>query len=327
MNSVILYILLSLSFVFSEESGCSSSNYFNEYVPKLIKRDRITSPEPHTYVNVNDLPNAFDWSSVNGTSYLTKNLNQHLPSYCGSCWAHGAMSALSDRIKIARKAKGPDVNLSIQYILNCGDAGSCHGGDHFAAYEFVHRVGKIPYDSCLPYEACSAESKEKACATDPSRYKCTAMNTCRTCNTFSENGGFCSAISDYPHATVDEYGRLPNNANKIKAEIFKRGPVACGVNAEAILKYTGGIMDVPYKGRMISHVISIVGWGYDETTKKQHWIVRNSWGEYWGEMGFFRVVLGSNQLGLEAECVWATPGKFTEHNKGCFEDGSNCKIE
>ena len=55
---------------------------------------------------------------------------QHIPHYCGSCWAHGAISSLMDRIKIAQKGKGTDINLSIQYILNCGaeSAGSCHGG-------------------------------------------------------------------------------------------------------------------------------------------------------------------------------------------------------
>lgn len=35
-------------------------------------------------------------------------------------WAHGALSALADRIKIARNAVGDDINLSIQYLLNCG---------------------------------------------------------------------------------------------------------------------------------------------------------------------------------------------------------------
>ena len=47
------------------------------------------------------------------------------------CWIHtGAMSALADRIKIARGGMGDDINLSIQYILNCGGgvAGSCWGG-------------------------------------------------------------------------------------------------------------------------------------------------------------------------------------------------------
>jgi len=48
------------------------------------------------------------------------------------------MSSLADRIKIARMTAGsegdifpgPDISLSIQFILNCGGevAGSCHGG-------------------------------------------------------------------------------------------------------------------------------------------------------------------------------------------------------
>lgn len=35
--------------------------------------------------------------------------------------------------------------------------------------------------------------------------------------------------------------------------------------------------------------------------------MRNSWGTHWGESGFFRVVRGINNIGIESECAWATP--------------------
>ena len=57
---------------------------------------------------VDDLPREQIWNNINGTNYLTNIRNQHVPQYCGSCWAHAAASALSDRIKILRKAAWPD---------------------------------------------------------------------------------------------------------------------------------------------------------------------------------------------------------------------------
>ena len=254
-------------------------------------------------------------------------LNQHIPQYCGSCWAHGALSAFADRIKIARRGRGPEINLSIQHILNCGTgvAGSCHGGSHTGVYDFIkNHGGFVPYDTCLVYEACSAESEEGLCKKGD--YRCNSINTCRTCSSFKAFGGFCSAISVFPNATVAEYGNL-DDAEAVKREIYARGPVACGVNANEIRDYTGGIVDLPNASREIDHIISIVGWGYDSRTDSQYWIARNSWGEYWGEMGFFRVRLGQNQLGMDNSCAWVTPGAFTVRNYPCAEDGHNCKSD
>lgn len=91
------------------------------------------------------------------------------------------------------------------------------------------------------------------------------------------------------------------------------------------MKYTGGIVkDTAFWHMGVNHIVSIVGWGKEEETGDDYWIVRNSWGQYWGEMGFFRILAGHNALGIEMEVAWATPGTFTVHNTACFEDGSNC---
>jgi hypothetical protein len=50
-------------------------------------------------------------------------------------------------------------------------------------------------------------------------YTCSAMNTCRTCSTFSENGGICRGLSIFPNATVAEYGSV-SGADAMKAEIY-----------------------------------------------------------------------------------------------------------
>lgn len=304
----------------------------NEYVPMIDADAHLRKPNSLRGAADPVLPQAFTWSNVDGVNYLTKNLNQHIPVYCGSCWAHGSISALADRIKIARLGRWPDINLSIQFLLNCKMGGSCNGGDHLATYKAIQEYGSIPFDDCMVYQACSADSTESACrvaSEDPggNPFTCAPRNVCRTCDTFTSRGGECVAIEQYPNATVADFGAVRGSADMMD-EIYKNGPIACGINAEDIVEYTGGIHDAPHKPKIINHIISVVGWGYQPQTETlaatQYWIIRNSWGSYWGEMGFMRLVLGDNQLGIEKTCAYATPGTWTEHNVPCYEDGSNC---
>jgi len=41
-------------------------------------------------------------------------------------------------------------------------------------------------------------------------------------------------------------------------------------------------------------------------------------------MGYMRLEMGKNLLGIEGEVAWATPGTFTVMNFPCYEDGKNC---
>lgn len=293
----------------------------NTEIIKLPFHNKNQSSYNYSSINNLNIPSQFSWTLVNNKSFLTKILNQHLPQYCGSCWAHGALSSLADRIKIMRNGKGVDINLSIQFILNCGQeiAGSCYGGSATGAYQLILERGYVPFDTCQPYLACSKDSKEGIC-----KYISSECNIgCQTCSTFSTFGGTCQYLSYFPNASIKAYGVI-SGLNKIRNEILNYGPIACSINADPILNYSGGIIDNPYSSKIQNHIVSIVGWGYDHKNGVSYWIIRNSWGEYWGEMGFFKLKLGENQLGIESECVWVIPKSWTEINYPCFENGKNC---
>ena len=254
------------------------------------KLENHHSPLPSTYVSTDDIPQAFSWGNLHSKNHLTRLLNQHIPQYCGSCFAHSAVSSLSDRIAISRaraRAIRNDKNddnmiesnvFSVQFILNCGMkiAGSCSGGSATGVFQFIHETGFIPLDDCQPYIACSQDSHDGFC--EHVDTTCNPLNTCRTC----WPGQGCTAVTRFPNATVAEWGvyQNPNDIFPILAEIFARGPVKASVDARPLVNYTGGVMwDAPeYRSTTHNHGVSLVGWGYDQGMDKSFWIVRNSWG-------------------------------------------------
>ena len=166
-------------------------------------------------------------------------------------------------------------------------------------YQWLHTLSKttgsgIAYETSNPYLACSSESTGGICP--HMDWSCSAENVARTCSTFSDSGGKCVGLKHYPNATVSEYGSVEGADNMAK-EIMARGPIACGIDANPLRDYTIGI--IKDASSSTDHVISVVGWGTD-ATEGLYWLVRNSWGEYWGEHGFARVADGAACGGARA---------------------------
>lgn len=239
---------------------------------------------------VADLPETFIWNNVNGTNFLTNIRNQHIPQYCGSCWAHAATSAMSDRIKIARKAAWPDINVAPQTLISCSGDDGCHGGEAYNAFEWMSK-NEIADETCSIYRARGHDNGQK----------CDAITKCENCMP----GQGCFAQDNYKVYQTEKFGTVKGEENMMQ-EIYQRGPIACGIAVtQALEDYKGGIFEDKTGDMDIVHDISVVGWGVENGTK--YWTVRNSWGSHYGEDGFFRVVRGTNNIAIESDCAWATP--------------------
>ena len=246
----------------------------------FLEGERAFGPRPHEQIDTSSLPVNWFWGDVNGTNYLTVPRNQHIPNYCGSCWAMSATSSVSDRIKILRKGQHPEVLLAPQVLINCGGGGTCRGGDPAHAYHYM-AVHGLPDESCQNYEAVNG--------------KCSPFGACETCEPGTppapEQPGTCTPVVNYTRYYVDEYGytsgggdrdlvgRHVDPVTKMKAEIFARGPISCGMHVTSKFEhYNGGIYEqfAPMSA-LLNHEIAVVGWG--EAGSLEFWIGRNSWGK------------------------------------------------
>ena len=58
-------------------------------------------------------------------------------------------------------------------------------------------------------------------------------------------------------------------------------------------------------GILGGHAIKILGWG--EENGSPYWLVANSWNPDWGLHGYFKILRGSNECGIEDQVVAGLP--------------------
>ena len=189
-------------------------------------------------------------------------------SSCGSCWAFAAMGAYESSYLIRNNIT---IDASEQDILNCAGAGTCSGGWYDPVFDYMLTNG-VATEVNEPYQAidgfCAAGN------TKPYR---------------AINWGFVTAKHEIP--TVSE----------IKDALCKYGPLSVAVNATpAFQAYSSGIFNESANST-INHAVTIVGWDDD----KNAWLIKNSWGSWWGDNGYMWIDYDSNNIGYAASWVQA----------------------
>ncbi|KAM9958878.1 hypothetical protein ACTFIW_012468 [Dictyostelium discoideum] len=225
------------------------------------------------------IPTSFD-SRVQWPNCIHPILNQE---QCGSCWAFSSSEVLSDRLCIASNGKTNPGALSPQTLVACDVYGNdgCSGGIPQLAWEYMELKG-LPTDSCVPYTAGNGTV-----------YSCQRS---------------CSDSEDYSLYRAKPFTlKTCSSVQCIQENILAYGPIVGTMEVyEDFMSYSSGVyVMTPGSSLLGGHAIKIVGWGFDQTSQLNYWIVANSWGADWGQQGFFFISMETCSISSDASAAEA----------------------
>lgn len=227
-----------------------------------------------------ELPKSIDWGDINGMNYLEPVMDQ---ADCGSCYAASATRMLSSRHKI--KQNNTDaLPWSISFPLHCSEYNQgCKGGYGYLLSKWSEDVGLLPAN-CMRYNTQGSCKLECDLKTIGKRYR----------------------VANHRYV-----GSFYGGANEqlLMEELVRGGPIAVGLEpGEDFMYYSDGIYKssplsnhtVPFEKtewEQMDHGVLLVGYGEEDGQK--YWRIQNSWGQDWGEDGFFRIARGIDESAVE----------------------------
>jgi len=258
-----------------------------------LKVDNTTKPKDQmdeAYLkklnSVKSVPSTWNWVEEGGVSSIK---NQ---KHCGSCAAFAAVAVVDSCFWQARGVMYDD--LSEQYLVDCAADHYYHDSDegYFGAhgcdgawiqayidYMAKKHHGKVQKESAYPYEA-----EDLSCRIDSDGW--------------------------FSHAKVTGlWNQWFTDDEEVKKHVYLN-PVGTSINAKYLHDYDYGVFEDsqccdstedPDCKFDHNHAVTIVGYGHQDG--KDYWLVKNSWGEGWGEDGFFKIKRGTGHCGIGAHYI------------------------
>lgn len=266
----------------------------------------VTAPKRNRLLQATNYPSSFDLrTKYPNCESITLIRNQYS---CGACWAFSSMTSLSDRtcIKTYGQASAVQRSWSYQDALECCDQATCgaaplqgcNGGYIDGAFKFAQTTGVVTGEAsgdlgdCKPFFlssfiTASAPSCRSYC-TNPLYPKAYTADRMRIIG-----------YKAYSASTMD----TPILINTVKDALMRRGTLVAYMDIYYdIYSYSSGVYVTNRQNKLGSHAVRMIGWGTDPVAGN-YWLIANSWGPYWGEKGFFRIIMGSNNSGIETYIV------------------------
>ncbi|KAK0577737.1 hypothetical protein LWI29_037748 [Acer saccharum] len=217
----------------------------------------------------NNLPEKLNWTEKGAVTAVKNQSN------CDGCWAFSTIAVLEGAYYLTTNKKEL-VELSVQQLIDCSTAtctnysdGSdpicnkgCGGGQRLLAFEYIkEKAGGV----------VKADDYNFTGETD-------------NCKLSNNDKNFVASVS--------EYGIIPLDEDQYAAYLEKHGPLAVSTAIDIYQSYISGVM-CPHKeyssNEITAHAVTLVGYDNSTDAREFQWIVKNSYGEDWGEFGYFRL--------------------------------------
>ncbi|KAJ4967897.1 hypothetical protein NE237_014598 [Protea cynaroides] len=211
-----------------------------------------------------EIPTSVDWRT---SGAITPVKDQ---GHCGSCWAFATAAAVES---IHYIATGELLNLSPQQLVSCDDSNyGCDGGWSSDAYQYIRVNGGLTTWQNYPY-----------------------TGTDSICDKSKE--------SLPPLVTIGNYHSVPQNEYSMM-QVVATQPISVNIDASGVKfhHYKQGIYIGDDCATELNHAVTIVGYGSEGGI--DYWIVKNSWGEGWGENGYIRIKRGVGACAIDLSATY-----------------------